>query len=66
MAVPGLLFSDSDIVDCVPWPYVPRLPNTIPKYGTLAIVNICAANGLISLTIGTLKGANLGKSPDLV
>ena len=41
-------------------------PNTIPKYGALVIVVKCAANALVSLAIGALKGASLGKGPDLV
>ena len=37
------------------------LPNTIPKYSALVIVDKCAANALLSLAIGDLKGATLGK-----
>ena len=32
----------------------------------LVMVAICAANALVSLAIGVLKGATLGKGPDLV
>ena len=41
-------------------------PTNVPKYGVLVIVDKCAANALVSLVIGVLKGATLGKGPDLV
>ena len=64
-AIPGLLFSDTYCIFCTVL-YVPRSPTSIPKYGTLVILTICAANALVSLAIGALKGANLGRGPDLV
>ena len=41
-------------------------PTAVSKYVALVIVDKCAANALVSLAIGALKGATLGKGPDLV